>query len=493
MYPEIIESGHGSSNSKLAYYHTPGTTVFGTVTGAIRALWGGNNRLFCVGGNHLYELDINSGAIVATRTIGAAGGPAQIIFVPSGPGLSGATSGALLVWDGSSGVDMSGNTVPNVWYIDGTTSTPPAVISGAGIGAIDGYAVILRPGCSQAAGNADPIPIFTQDQTQYNLSNIFLGAIYDPLQFAIKTGSYDALQSVYTPSSLGGGGPEELWLFGKQTIEVWYDTGGSTLDPFPFQRVPGAFINQGLWAAASIVNCNNQLVFLGGDQRGVGVVWAMNGYVPQRVSNHAIELIIQQTQSAGVDVSAATAYSEQDKGHIFYVLTIGTRTLVADFSCLDSSGRPMWHERARGSSLGSLSASWQYHAWAGGQQFVAGDGTGNVYRSSTAVYQDNGSAILRCRVGPAVTQEKQWMRHSQFWLDIGGPFDGTRAFKLDWSNDGGTTYGNQFTLGIQKEATTGFGRVFMNRLGRTRVRNYRVQTTDNLPQCWVDAYVNFGQ
>jgi hypothetical protein len=495
LYPEVIESGHGPSpKSGMAYYHTPGTTLFKSgLSSPVRALWSGNNTLFVLAGANLYDLNPVTGAIIATYTLAmpAGAGPGQIVFVPSGPGLTGASSGALLVWDGSSGFDGT-STYNNVWYVDGTTSTPPAVISGVGIGVIDGYAVVLRPGCSAAAGAADPLPITTIDQTQFNLSAIFLANSYDPLQFAIKTGAGDALQSVFTPGSIGGGGPEELWLFGQKTIEVWYDTGGSSLDPFPFQRVPGAFINEGQWASFAVAMANNMPCFLGGDDRGVGVVWAMNGYTPQRISNHAVEMAFQTYQTAGNNLSNAIMYTYQENGHMYLVLTFpgsGGRTFVADFSCQDASGRPMWHERARGSSLTALSPSWMFHTWTSGHHFVAGDGTGNVYVSSLAVYQDNGSAILRARVGPSISNENAWLRHGQFWLAIGGPFSTSRTFLLDWSNDGGETYGNQFSLSVQQEATTGFGRVLMNNLGRSRQRNYRVQTTDDEPQSWIDAYV----
>jgi len=484
MYPEIVESGHGSAAAKMAYYHTPGSSVFGSVSGAVRALWGGNNRLFVVGGGNLYELSVTSGAVLHTYAIRNASGPAQIVFVPSGPGLTGPTSGALLVWDGTDG------TLDNIWYVDGTTPSPPALISGVGVGCIDGYGVVLRPPIPPGNGSGT-VPINTIDGTQFNISEIFLGNVWDPLDFGIKTGAPDQLQMIFTPGSFGGGGPEELWLFGKRTTEVWYNTGGSALDPFPFQRVPGAFINQGLWAPNSICNCNNQLTFLGGDDRGVGIVWAMNGYTPVRVSNHAIEYLIQQFVIAGIDVSDAIGYSEQRTGHINYVLTFPTAgvTVVADFSCPDASGRPMWHQRARGASLGSLSASWKFHAWTGGKHFVAGDGTGNVYASDLNTYQDSGSPILRCRVGPNPTQGLQWKRHGQFWLQIGGPYSAVtgRTYNLDWSNDGGSNYGTSFALNPQQNTTKGIARVLKNNLGRARSRNYRIQSTNNAPEAWLDA------
>lgn len=495
LYPEMVESGPYTTQSKLAYYQTPGTSVFCTLDDSpVRALWAGNNQVVVLAGSTLFLVSAAGSVTASYPLANPVGGltPGQIVFIPSGPGLTIATSGALLVWDGSPGYNGT-DTYANVWYVDGTTGTPPAVISGCGIGCIDGYGVVIRPGCSAAAGAADPVPIQTQDQTQFNLSNIFLAGSgqWDALQFAIKTGAPDSLQAVYTPGqNPTGAGPEELWLFGSDTIEVWYDTGGTSLDPFPFQRVPGAFIPMGLWAAASLAAVGTQLVFLGGDQRGIGVVYAMNGYVPQRISNHAIEYAIAQTASAGTPLSSAVGYAYNENGHQFYVLSFpGGRTFVADFSCMDSSGRPMWHERALGSELGSLSNSWLFHAWVGGQHLVAGDDTANVYVSSLGTYQDNGNARLRCRIGPAVSNAQQWVRHGQFWLSVGGPYASGRQYNLDWSNDGGNTYGNQFTLSQQQEATTGFQRILKNNLGRSRQRNYRVQTTDNAPDAWLDAYV----
>ena len=149
----------------------------------------------------------------------------------------------------------------------------------------------------------------------------------------------------------------------------------------------------------------------------------------------------------------------------------------------------MWHQRARGATLGALSASWKFHAWTGGKHFVAGDGTGNVYASDLNTYQDAGSPILRCRVGPNPTQGLQWKRHGQFWLQIGGPYSAVtgRTYNLDWSNDGGSNYGTSFALNPQQNTTKGIARVLKNNLGRARSRNYRIQSTNNAPEVWLDA------
>lgn len=482
LYPELIESGQGTGGAKYSYYNRPGLTLLANLGGSGRGIWAGNNRLFVIVDGNFFEVNA-AGGVINTYTIGSASGPGQIVFIPSGPGVSAPSSGALLVYDGSGpGAGSSAN--QNVWYIDGTTGTPPAVISGAAIGCIDGYAVILRPAGSFPD---DPIPINTIDGTQFNLSAIFQGNSYDPLQFAIKTGSPDQLQNVFTPGSNAGAGPEELWLPGKRTMEVWYDTGGSTLDPFPFQRVPGAFIDCGLWAQFSMVSISGTLYWLGADDRGFGVVYSNNGYNVQRVSTHAIENLIQSYVLSGSDISDAVGWTLQINGHDFYALTFPTagKTLVYD------SRENLWHRWAFNGTSAMFPG--MFHAWAFGQHYML-DSAGNLYTISDTVTQDNGTAITFSRTTPILSMENKLVTHSQLELMFGGPYDGTnRTFKLYISNDGG----HSFSSAIPVVVGSGGGANSPNRalwtpLGMGRQRCYRIESTDNQQQNWIDGYAQYG-
>jgi len=82
--------------------------------------------------------------------------------------------------------------------------------------------VALRPGGADFAG--DPVSVNSAESGQINLSAPLDGTTWDPLQYSTKEGGPDAGQMIYTPGSIGGGGPEELWIFGKRTTEVWYNT-----------------------------------------------------------------------------------------------------------------------------------------------------------------------------------------------------------------------------------------------------------------------------
>ena len=83
------------------------------------------------------------------------------------------------------------------------------------------------------------------------------------------TGLYDFTSIAGTDYASAEGWPDdlisiimnyrELWLFGKETIEVWYNAGSS---PFPFARIQGGLIEQGCLAAASPAKGDNVVYWL---------------------------------------------------------------------------------------------------------------------------------------------------------------------------------------------------------------------------------------
>jgi hypothetical protein len=475
LVPELIQSGHGANDAKYNYYGRPGKTLFATLTDTpVRAMWSGNNRLFAVGGSTLFEV-LSDGSITTSTgggSIGGADGPAQIV----------SNGNELLVWDGSAGSDGAFNT----WLATG--SQPPfTVINSVGITYLDGYFIALRPGGSDSA--TDPIPVNTGDQTQINLSALLDGSTWDPLQYAIKGGEPSPILMINAPGSPGGG-YEELYLMCEKSIEVWQDTGGTSLDPFPLQRIPGAFINQGIWAPFTIVALDNTIFWLGGDERGNGVVWRMNGYIPQRVSTFAVEYLMQQYQVSGQTIGNAVAYAMQENGHQLYVLNFpgGYPTLVYDVTT------DMWHKRTSGSTLGALSNDLGfYHAFTFGMHLLGDPNSGNIYASSASVYQDNGNPIVWSRTAPHVNNAHIWTDQAQLELLFGGPFTSSRTFTLDTSNDGGFNFGSSRSATFPAASPSSgpaYQRAVWRRFSRSRDRVARITTTDNLQQAWLDCIIN---
>ena len=495
LYPELTDSGGipTARGSKYSYFSRPGIQKIANLGSTGRALWGGNNALYALVDSHVLQLN-NLGGVIASFAVGnaAANQPGQIVFVPSGPGLSGPTSGALLVWDGSPpGFGSAANL--NVWYLDGVRSIP--VISGAGVGSIDGYGVVLRP-----AGNypSDPVPINTTDGTQFNISNLYDASTWDSLNFGIKTTSPDQLINIYTPGSSNGPNRDEMWLQGKRTTEVWYDTGGTTLDPFPFARVPGAFIPIGVLSQNAAVALSGNLIWLGQDQNGVGVVWKSNGYTPARISTHAIENIIRQSGNNTDNLTGdAVMFSYEENGHSFVCLTFSTTNNVGGATLVWDDTEGLWHRRAfNGTTVNSLGL---YHAWEFGAHYLL-DSAGNLYTQSLAHYQDIGAGgtvpITFSRTTPVITAENRLLNHNQLELIFGAPYNNlayARTFYLAISNDGGATFGSPVTVTTGPSGSTNSkDRCIFRRLGSGRKRCYQLYTTDNLPQAWLDAIAEWS-
>jgi hypothetical protein len=172
----------------------------------------------------------------------------------------------------------------------------------------------------------------------------------------------------------------EVWAFGTNSIEVWYDSGATD---FPLQRIQGAFNELGCAAPYSVAKMDNGMFWLGRDRRGQGMVYRANGYTGQRISTHAIEWQIQQYG----DISDAIAYTYQQGGHSFYVLTFptGNATWVYD------AATEAWHERA-GWVNGTFTRHRSNCQMAFNNQIVVGDfENGNLYAFDLDVYADNGN------------------------------------------------------------------------------------------------------
>lgn len=481
MYPELIEAGPGASQAtKYALYGTPGLAVWCTLPDAnIRCIWAGNpfgshtefgSSVWVVAGANLYKVDDGTHGFTLIGALGTVNtGAAQIV----------SNGKQLLIYDGGT-TDMAGAANGNAWLYDGTSITK-VLERVVGIAYLDGYFIALR---SAGDGSADPVPVNTLNQTQVNLSDLFDGSTWDPLQFAIRSGGADQVQMIVADH-------EELWLFGSQTTEIWYDTGGTVQNPFPLQRVPGAFITQGLYAPASVVSVENSLMFFGGDPRGAGVVWQMNGYIPVRVSNHAFEFAVQNFIEQGVDLSSAVAYAYQDQGHIFYSIsfpgTSGLCTWIYDLTT------KMWHERSfsgvNNLSLAYFHAELRFH-------FVGGYGSGNLYIQAIQNLDDAGMPITRLRASPHISIEKMKNSINRLQLDFGGPFNVDRHFTLSISKDGGFTFPTPHAVTFPA-ANVGSGpqyqRAIWRRLGQARDFVVQITTTDAVEQAWVDCYAETKQ
>ena len=127
----------------------------------------------------------------------------------------------------------------------------------------------------------------------------------------------------------------ELWIFGETTTEGFSNTGKNAT--FPIERITGAVVQIGCAAQHSAAKLDNTVVWLGKSEQGSGVVYRLQGFTPTRISTHGMEFAIQGYST----ISDARAFSYQDEGHHFYVLSFPT----AEETWVYDANTNMWHER----------------------------------------------------------------------------------------------------------------------------------------------------
>ena len=478
LFPEVIPEG-GKEPGFLN--RAPGLQFQQTIgTGPIRALWAHQTNgadFYVVSGTEVYKMT----SLTAT--------PVKIGDVADGGPVSIADNGTQLFFACNG---------PSYIYNEATNEfkqiTDPDFPGAVTVGYLDGYFVFNEPNSQRVWVTA-----------------LLDGSSIDPLDFASAEGSPDGLVAVNVDH-------REAWLFGTDSVEVWYDVGGTD---FPLQRIQGAFNEIGCVAAFSIAKLDNSLFWLGTDARGQGIVYKANGYTGQRVSTHAIEYAIAQYGN----ISDAVAYTYQQEGHGFYVLTFPS----ANATWVYDAATQAWHERA-----GLVNGQFTRHRSNcqcnfGGDIIVGDFENGNIYTFDLDVYADNNTPqkwLRSWRALPTGQNNLNRSAHHSLQLDaetgVGlnslttdqNVFLITENYEriitesgnrivagveqvptpapqvmLRWSDDGGHTWSNEHWTSMGRIGEYGH-RTIWRRLGMTlklRDRVYEVSGTDPVKVAIVGA------
>lgn len=280
----------------------------------------------------------------------------------------------------------------------------------------------------------------------------------------------------------------ELWLFGSDSAEIWVNTGNSD---FPFERSGNTFIELGCAAASSIDKLDNTVFWLSADDRGGPMVQRAQGYSPVRISNHALEHAMQGYGT----ISDAFAYTYQQEGHGFYVLTFPT----ADATWVYDAATGEWHERAwRNPSLNTLHRHRSScHVYFNGEHLVGDFETGNVYALDLDAYTDNGDPILRLRATQCLDSKdgaRLFYEDMQVDMETGvGLATGQGSdplLMMRYSNDGGHTWSNQKTKSVGRVGEYG-ARVKFGPSGSGRNRVWEISMTDPVKFAVFGAFSRF--
>ena len=446
MFPEIIPEG-GTEPGFLN--RAPGLNFLQTVgTGPIRGLWAhqtNGSDFYVVSGTEVYKLTgltstpVKIGNVSGTGPVSIADNGAVIFFACNGPSYT--------------------YYEPTNEFNQITDANFPGAVT---VAYLDTQFIFNEPN-SQRIWSVDTINPANGDYI-YPL-------VFNSLFFASADGSPDGVQAVNADH-------RQLWVFGTDSTEVWYNAG---LSNFPLTPIQGAFNEIGCVAPYTVAKLDNTLFWLGTDARGQGIVYKANGYGAARMSTHAIEYAISQYGN----ISDALAYTYQQEGHAFYVLIFPT----ANATWVYDVATQAWHERA-----GFVNGAFTRHRSNcqcnfGGNIIVGDFENGNIYTFDLSVYADNGQPQKWLRSWRALpTGQNNLKRTAQHSLQLEcesgtGLNDGQGSdpeVMLRWSDDGGHTWSSEHWSKMGKIGEY-YRRVFWRRLGMTlklRDRVYEISGTD---------------
>jgi len=275
----------------------------------------------------------------------------------------------------------------------------------------------------------------------------------------------------------------EVYLLGEKTTEVWINTGAF---PFPFQRITGTSSQHGVAAKFSIARLGESFAWISKDDRGQSVVVQMNGYRPDRISTFAVETALNSYPT----LNDARAYSYQQNGHEFYVLTLP----AADVTWVYDLATQLWHKRAWRDSKNVLHRHRSNCGTIFNNQIIVGDWqNGKLYSMSLSNFTDDGAPIPCIRraphlVGPNIERMFYHEMQLQFQPGVGlqsGQGSDPQAM-LRWSDDGGSTFGNEHWRGLGKVGKYK-NRARWTQMGEARDRIYEVTVTDPVYRVLISA------
>jgi len=350
---------------------------------------------------------------------------------------------------------------------------------------------------------------------QWGASNL-LSPISANTSYSSKDGAPDNLVALIVDH-------REVYLMGEASSEVWVDVGAV---PFPFQRIPGTSTQHGVASKFSLARLGNSFAYVSRNNRGQAQIMQMNGYMPTRISNHAVENSITNKY-----IDDAIAWTYQLEGHEVYVVSFPTLELTWAYD----STTAMWHKWLYTNSDGSYSRHrGNCCAVFQGMVLIGDYSNGSIYELDKLNYTDNGQNVRRLRRAPHLVADLQRQYFDelqiQFQPGVGttgltvglttniylnspyiiypdatftiAPFDtyiiGIQAAvnntttttypqaMLRWSNDGGSTWSKEYWVTIGQLGKYK-NRAIWRRLGMARDRVFEVSITDPVNAVIVSA------
>ena len=401
LEPQAEGAGKGST---YALVPTPGMTSRVTPSAGqfIRGVFSRSGvqdgLLFVVAGSTLYSID-TSWAATACGTILGTG---RVLMDALGANLILLGSGNLYQWDGTT---LTQTVDPDF----------PA----------DAYTL---------ASLADRILSSARGSDTFDWSAVGDASNWPATGFAASARYPDEIRA---QAEIGG----DLFHFGAATTQPWRAVGG--VDSEAFDVLGSIIINRGIVGRDAWARLDSYAMFVGDDR----ALYELNGYVPQRVVNRALEIAMEAFTEA--EISTTQCFSYLNGSHSTFIARLPDGTAYA----FDALTRKFHERTALGSSFDIV-----HYARFNGYHVVASDTSATIYTWDSSVYSDSGTSIERVAMVHVPLAEK--MPVANLTLDIktfGQPLSGQgsapKAY-VTFYRDGGSLDSLQ-QIGVEREVSLG--------------------------------------
>jgi hypothetical protein len=250
----------------------------------------------------------------------------------------------------------------------------------------------------------------------------------DPLKYGSAEADSDAIVALKRYQG-------QLLAFGRNTVEVFVNTGGSG---FPFTVSQGSQVAIGAVGPQAAAEFGGSFGFVGSPRNAPPSVYLLGSGTAQRIATREIEQVLAgytEEQLAAVVVEA-----QSDAAHQFLFVHLPDQSLVFDAAATAAMRQPVWHIRKSGASEGQYRMKgliWCYGEWIGGDTSAAAlgrfdetmfthYGESPVWRCSTPVIYNGGKSALlhemelmtlpgRIPAGPPATVWRSYSLDGETW------------------------------------------------------------------------------
>jgi hypothetical protein len=526
---------------------TPATAVFrGSISGTTLTVTSVSSGTIGVG-QQVFGIGVSNETVITALGSGSGGVGTYTVNISQTVGAEALSSSAVaaVMTASISGTTLTVSSVTGILYVGqtiqgaGVTANTMITALGTGTGGVGNYTISTSQTVASetmyalnftqipasdgafsggsAVDTVDNYFVYNNPDTQQWASSDLLSPITPALSYALCDAAPDKLVSLIVDH-------REVYLLGEASSEVWVDVGSV---PFPFQRIPGTSTQHGIAAEHSLARVGNSFAYVSRNNRGQGQIMQMNGYIPQRISTHAVE-----NSLANQYIADAIAWTYQLEGHECYVVSFPT----LDLTWVYDVATQMWHKWL------SVDNFNKFHRHRGnccavfqGLVLVGDYDNGRIYELDKNTYTDDGAEIRRVRRAPHLVSDLQRQFFEEFQIQF-QPGVGTTGLSIQtgvapiqvqdpfiiyagdtyvikpndqvfigqlstinptdvttypqamlrWSNDGGSTWSNEHWVTIG-QAGKYQNRAVWRRLGWSRDRVFEVVVTDPVKAVIVSA------